>query len=98
MNHDTKVNLSRRLEKAEALEKLMESLRDSMQKLKFLVDTGHAVNIQVTAAVSEESVTLQASTSSLDCLTPVELKDTINSLHHTLVAKYSEVKAQYDEL
>ncbi len=98
MDQTTKSGLKNRIDEAEALEKRMESLRDSVRKLKFLVDTGHAVNIQVTAAVSEESVTLHASTSDLDCLTPAELKDTINLLHQVVAAKYADVKSQYAKL
>lgn len=105
MDYDTKVNLARRLEMAEALEKRIEALKSSMLKLKDLAKSGHAVTITITTAVpindrTSNSLTMQleASSSNQDCLTPAEVKDTINSLHHTLMAKYADVKTQYAAL
>jgi len=101
MNEELKNELLARLDKARTLEKRITELQRAEEKLRLLVESGHAVSIKIKQAVSfDESawVELKASASGLDGLEASDLREALTMLHTKVAAKLQKLQQEYEEL
>lgn len=104
MDRATKTEMERRLGQAKDLEKHIEDLKGSMQRLKALEGSEYAVDITVSSATAgggdhgPNAVVITASTSALDCFTPAEVRPILQLMIGMLSQKQSLLNKEYAAL
>jgi hypothetical protein len=100
MNEEIKNELLRRLDKARSLEKRIGDVERAEESLRHLIETGHAVDIQIKQAVADNAawVHLRASANNIDGLHPSDLRDALVEMHQATVVKLHKLKQEYEEL